>query len=125
MLPDVLYKSIRNADHEDRPRANGYPRSFPRRPRDPTPRYRGDARSRTGQPDIEVIEKAATRAKAVDLAQVLGPDGMITDLKMSVMDGFDAMSRIRDENAGTRVLVLPRTGTDTDLVGAIEVAAAG
>jgi DNA-binding NarL/FixJ family response regulator len=50
---------------------------------------------------------------------------MIMDLKMPVMDGFDAMRRIRDENAGTRVLVLTGTGRGADLVGAIEEGAAG
>jgi DNA-binding NarL/FixJ family response regulator len=50
---------------------------------------------------------------------------MIMDLKMPVMDGFDAMRRIRDENAGTRVLVLTGTGTGAGLVGAIEEGAAG
>ena len=47
------------------------------------------------------------------------------DLKMPVMDCFDALRRIRDENAGTRVLVLTRTGTGANLVGAIEEGAAG
>ncbi len=77
------------------------------------------------EPDIEVVGEAANGAEAVDLARVLRPDVTIMDLKMPVMDGFDAMRRIRDENPGTHVLVLTGTGTDTDLVGAIEEGAAG
>jgi CheY-like chemotaxis protein len=50
----------------------------------------------------------------------LRPDVTIMDLKMPVMDGFDAMRRIRNENPGTRVPVLIGAGTDTDLVSAIE-----
>lgn len=53
------------------------------------------------------------------------PDVTIMDLKMPVMDGFDAMRRIRNENPGTRVPVLIGAGTDTDLVGAIEEGAPG
>ena len=53
------------------------------------------------------------------------PDVTIMDLKMPVMDGFDAMRRIRDETPGTCVPVLIGAGTDTDLVGAIEEGAPG
>ncbi len=77
------------------------------------------------EPDIEVVGEAANGAEAVELARALRPDVTIMDLKMPVMDGFDAMRRIRDENPGTRVLVLTGAGTDTDLVGAIEEGAAG
>jgi DNA-binding NarL/FixJ family response regulator len=77
------------------------------------------------EPDIEVVGEAANGAEAVDLASVLRPDVTIMDLKMPVMDGFDAMRRIRNENPATRVLVLTGTGTDTDLAGAIEEGAAG
>ncbi len=50
---------------------------------------------------------------------------MIMDLKMPMMDGFDAMRRIREENTGTRALVLTGSGTGADLVGATEEGAAG
>lgn len=77
------------------------------------------------EPDIEVVGEAANGAETVDLARVLRPDVTIMDLKMPVMGGFDAMRRIRDENPGTRVLVLIGAGTDTDLVCAIEEGAPG
>jgi DNA-binding NarL/FixJ family response regulator len=75
--------------------------------------------------DIEVIGEAANGAQAVNLARDLRPDVTVMDLKMPVMDGFDAMRRIRDEDPGARVLVLTGVGTDADLVGAIEEGAAG
>ena len=77
------------------------------------------------EPDIEVVGEAANGAETVDLARVLRPDVTIMDLKMPVMDGFDAMRRICNENPGTRVLVLIGAETDTDLVGAIEEGAPG
>ena len=77
------------------------------------------------EPDIEVVGEAANGAETVDLARVLRPDVTIMDLKIPVMDGFDAMRRIRNENPGTRVPVLIGAGTDTDLVGAIEEGAPG
>jgi DNA-binding NarL/FixJ family response regulator len=75
--------------------------------------------------DIEVVGEAANGAQAVELARALRPDVTVMDLKMPVMDGFDAMTRIRDGDPGARVLVLTGAGTDADLVGAVEEGAAG
>jgi DNA-binding NarL/FixJ family response regulator len=71
---------------------------------------------------VEVIGIAADGQEAVDLASELQPDVILMDLKMPVIDGFEATRRIRAAGLGTQILIL--TGTDR-AIGADDVAAAG
>lgn len=76
--------------------------------------------------DIEVIGQAANGAEAVELVRVLKPDVIVMDLKMPVMDGFEAMAKIRAQNRGARVLVLTMSDERSDVLGALaEEQAAG
>jgi DNA-binding NarL/FixJ family response regulator len=86
MLLDVLYKSIRNSDHEDGPGPMAI-RVLPCDDYEITrPAIAEMLALELDNRISKVIEKAATGAKAVDLARVLGPDRLIMDLKMPVMD---------------------------------------
>jgi two-component system response regulator DesR len=71
---------------------------------------------------VDVVGIASDGQEAVDLASELQPDVILMDLKMPVLDGFEATRRIRDAGLGTHVFIL--TGTD-EPIGSEHAAAAG
>ncbi len=71
---------------------------------------------------VDVIGIASDGQQAVDLASELQPDVILMDLKMPVLDGFEATRRIRDAGLSTHVFIL--TGTD-EPIGSEHAAAAG
>jgi CheY-like chemotaxis protein len=77
----------------------------------------------TGQPDLEVVGKAANGAEAVAMVPRLRPDVVLMDLRMPGMDGVEAIRKLRTSSPDVRVLVL--TTFDTDVVRAIEAGATG
>ncbi len=77
------------------------------------------------QAGIEVVGEAGDGAEAVDEALRLGPDVVLMDLVMPVLDGIEAMRRIRAERPQTRVIVLTSFGEDEKLMPAVRAGAAG
>ena len=71
---------------------------------------------------VDVIGIAEDGQQAVDLATELRPDVILMDLKMPVLDGFEATRRIRKTGLETQIFIL--TGTDT-AIGSEDAAAAG
>jgi DNA-binding NarL/FixJ family response regulator len=71
---------------------------------------------------IDVVGIAGNGQEAVELALELRPDVILMDLKMPVLDGFEATSRIRDAGSDAQVLIL--TGTDEE-IGSNETVMAG
>jgi DNA-binding NarL/FixJ family response regulator len=71
---------------------------------------------------IDVIGIAYNGREAVDLALELRPDVILMDLKMPVLDGFEATRLLREAQSETQVLIL--TGTD-EAFGADDAALAG
>ena len=64
------------------------------------------------EPDFEVVGQASDGVEAVELVTELQPDLVVIDISMPVMDGLEAISRIRQVSPATRVAVLsgePRT----------------
>jgi len=58
------------------------------------------------EPDLEVIGEANSVLEALALSRRLLPDVVITDVSFSNGDGFQALTRLRRECAGVRVLLL-------------------
>jgi len=56
--------------------------------------------------DLEVVGEAANGADAVELCARIGPDVVLMDLLMPVMDGAEATARIRESCPGVQVIVL-------------------
>jgi len=62
---------------------------------------------------VDVVGVAGNGQEAVDLTLELEPDVVLMDLKMPVVDGFEATRRLRDAGSHAQVLIL--TGTDEEI----------
>jgi DNA-binding NarL/FixJ family response regulator len=71
---------------------------------------------------VDVVGIAEDGQEAVELTAELQPDVVLMDLKMPVIDGFEATRRIREAGLDTQILIL--TGTDQE-IGSEDAAAAG
>jgi DNA-binding NarL/FixJ family response regulator len=71
---------------------------------------------------VDVIGIAEDGQQAVDLATELRPDVILMDLKMPVLDGFEATRRIKASVLDTQIFIL--TGTD-QAIGSEDAVAAG
>jgi CheY-like chemotaxis protein len=78
-----------------------------------------------GKPDLEVVGEAENGEEAVRLAERLRTGVVLMDLRMPVMDGVEATSRIKDGVPHTNVLVLTTYNSDADILRAIEAGATG
>lgn len=59
---------------------------------------------------FEVIGKAQNGVKALEIAEKMQPDVVITDIKMPYMDGLELSRKLKEENASIRIMIL--TGFD-------------
>ena len=64
---------------------------------------------------IEVVGQASDGGEAVELARRLGPDLVLMDVSMPVLDGFEATREIRAETENTRVLMLTGSNSRADV----------
>jgi DNA-binding NarL/FixJ family response regulator len=71
---------------------------------------------------VDVVGIAEDGQEAVELTTELQPDVVLMDLKMPVIDGFEATRRIREGGLDMQILIL--TGTDQE-IGSEDAAAAG
>jgi DNA-binding NarL/FixJ family response regulator len=74
---------------------------------------------------IEVAGHANDGADAVQLALSLEPDVILMDIKMPVMDGFQATKQLSKQRSKARVLMLTGSNSRTDVDRARESGAAG
>lgn len=76
-------------------------------------------------PDIEVVGEADNGATAVSRAAELAPDVVLMDVRMPVVDGVTATSRILEAGHGSRVLVMTTFDLDEHALGALRAGASG
>jgi DNA-binding NarL/FixJ family response regulator len=74
---------------------------------------------------IEVVGQAGDGEQAVELARKLGPDVVLMDVSMPVLDGFEATREIRAAGEGIRVLMLTGSNSRDDVDRSREAGASG
>ena len=83
----------------------------------------GVVRIITQAADLEVVAEAANGAEAVDAFAKFRPDVTLLDLRMPVMEGAEAVGRIREIDPHARVIVLTTYDTDEDISRALKAGA--
>jgi DNA-binding NarL/FixJ family response regulator len=77
------------------------------------------------QPDIAVVAAANNGKTAVELAETLKPDVVLMDIEMPVMNGIEALKKIKETNPKTLVLMLTTFDPDHYIIGAFRNGADG
>jgi DNA-binding NarL/FixJ family response regulator len=78
-----------------------------------------------GDERVEVVGCAPHGKRAIELAETLGPDVILMDLDMPVMDGFEATRLLRERGSPARVLVLTASRESDDSDKAFQAGAWG
>jgi DNA-binding NarL/FixJ family response regulator len=74
---------------------------------------------------VEVVGAAADGNQALALAAELRPDVVLMDLRMPHCDGVEATRRLREHDAGIKVLVLTTYADDRSVIDALRAGARG
>ena len=77
------------------------------------------------QADMEVVGEAEYGEKAIALTRELFPDIILMDVKMPIMDGAEATSRILTEMPGMKILALSIYADDGFMAGMMRAGALG
>lgn len=77
------------------------------------------------EPGIEVVGEADNGREAVSGVEQSQPNIVLMDLVMPVMDGIEAIQRIREHSPNVRILVLTSFTTDDKVFPAIKAGALG
>jgi DNA-binding NarL/FixJ family response regulator len=75
--------------------------------------------------DIEVVAEAGDGQAAIELAREHAPDVVVMDVRMPTVSGIEATRRIKEEEPGTRILMLTISDEEEDLYDAIKAGASG
>jgi DNA-binding NarL/FixJ family response regulator len=75
--------------------------------------------------DVEIVGKAETGVRAVELAEQLSPDVILMDLRMPDLDGIEATRRLSRSAPATAVVVLTMFEDDDSVFAAMRAGARG
>jgi DNA-binding NarL/FixJ family response regulator len=74
---------------------------------------------------VDVVGDAPDGAAAVRLVEEMSPDVVLLDLRMPGVSGLDAVRRLTEDAAATRVIVLSVSTEESDVTDAIAAGASG
>jgi DNA-binding NarL/FixJ family response regulator len=74
---------------------------------------------------MEVVGTARDGREAITLARKLGPDVILMDIAMPVMDGIEAVEELRQRRVDAHVLMLTGSNVRSDVDRARQAGAAG
>jgi DNA-binding NarL/FixJ family response regulator len=74
---------------------------------------------------VDVVGEAPDGEAAVRLVEETSPDVVLLDLRMPGVSGLEAVRRLTEESAATRVLVLSVSAEESDVTDAIAAGASG
>lgn len=72
---------------------------------------------------MEIAGEAENGKRAVDLYKEIRPDGVVLDITMPVMDGIQALHRIRDYDPHAVVVICSALGQEQKIIEAIQAGA--
>ncbi len=75
--------------------------------------------------DMKVVAEAANGQEAVEKFRLIRPDVTLLDLQMPVLNGIEALTRIRTEFPNSRVIVLTTYSGDAQVMRALKAGARG
>ena len=75
------------------------------------------------EPDLWVIAEAGNGVEAIDAYERHLPDVTLLDLRMPIMEGVEAVRRIRERHPAARVIVLTTYDTDEEISRALKAGA--
>ncbi|MGC5014928.1 response regulator [Streptosporangium sp. DT93] len=78
-----------------------------------------------GAPDLRIVAQAGDGREAIALAGLHGPDVVLMDIRMPVMDGLAATQALRARPGGPEVIVMTTFDADDHVVRALRAGAAG
>jgi two-component system NarL family response regulator len=75
------------------------------------------------EPDLQVVAEAENGLEAIEAYDHHHPDVILLDLRMPVMEGVEAVRRIRERDPRARVIVLTTYDTDDEIARALKAGA--
>lgn len=75
------------------------------------------------EPDLRVVAEAGNGVEALEAFERHRPDVTLLDLRMPMMEGVEAIRRIRDRDPRARVIVLTTYDTDEEISRALKAGA--
>jgi two-component system NarL family response regulator len=75
------------------------------------------------EPDLHVVAEAENGVEAIAAYERHHPDVMLLDLRMPVMEGVEAIGRIRELDAHAKVIILTTYDSDEDIARALTAGA--